>query len=47
VPVIIYGKNVKPKNAGVRKTYADIGHTVLSYLGVNPENIAGEDINLN
>ncbi len=44
VPVIAYGKNVEPENAGTRDTYADIGHTVLSYLGVSPENIAGKDL---
>ncbi len=44
VPVVMYGKSVKPGNAGVRSTYADIGHSVLSYLDVDPKNIAGKDL---
>lgn len=33
-PYIIYGKNIKPINYGTRDTYADIGATVLNYLGI-------------
>ncbi|MGN1317440.1 MAG: phosphopentomutase [Lachnospirales bacterium] len=29
-----YGKNIKPKNIGVRKTYADLGKTVLDFLNI-------------
>ena len=34
VPLLIYGKNVKPVDLGVRKTFADIAATVADYLGV-------------
>ena len=34
VPLLIYGKNVKPLGLGVRKTFADIAATVADYLGV-------------
>ncbi|MBO6112487.1 MAG: phosphopentomutase [Lachnospiraceae bacterium] len=36
IPLIIYGKNVEPGNAGTRSTYADIGYTVEKYLGLRP-----------
>lgn len=42
-PLIIYGKNLPTKNLGTRDTFADIGATVLDYLGVK-ENIAGETL---
>lgn len=29
IPIIMYGKNVEPRNLGIRKTYADIAKTVL------------------
>ena len=35
-PLIMYGKNVKPVNYGTRKTFADIGATVLQYFGIVP-----------
>lgn len=35
VPFIMYGKNITPKNLGTRTTFADMGATVLDYLGVN------------
>ncbi len=34
IPFVCYGKNVKPENWGTRETFADIGATVLSVLGV-------------
>ena len=34
VPLLIYGKNVKPMDLGVRETFADIAATVADYLGV-------------
>ena len=34
IPFVCYGKNVKPENLGTRETFADIGATVLSVLGV-------------
>lgn len=33
-PLLIYGKNIVPKNLGTRDTFADIGATVLAVLGV-------------
>lgn len=34
VPLIVYGKGIRPVSIGVRKTYADIGKTVAELLGV-------------
>ena len=34
VPLLMYGRNIKPGNLGIRNTFADIGATVLDYLGV-------------
>ena len=34
IPLLVYGKQVKPTNLGVRTTYADIGKTVCDLLGV-------------
>lgn len=36
-PFLLYGKHVKPRNLGTRKTFADIGATVLQYFGIVPE----------
>ena len=35
-PFVMYGKKITPKNYGTRKTFADIGATVLQYLDVAP-----------
>lgn len=35
VPFIMYGKNIAPENLGTHKTFADMGATVLDYLGVD------------
>lgn len=43
VPFIMYGKNITPKNLGTRTTFADMGATVLDYLGVN-STIAGKSV---
>ena len=40
-PFLMYGKNVTPGNLGTRKTFADIGATVLQYFGIAPA-FAGE-----
>lgn len=42
-PLIIYGKNIVPCNLGTRSTFADIGATVLKFLGVEGS-IAGESV---
>lgn len=35
-PMLMYGKPVEPQNLGTRKTFADIGATVLQYFGIKP-----------
>ena len=35
-PFLMYGKKVTPKDLGTRKTFADIGATVLQYFGITP-----------
>lgn len=42
-PLLMYGQNLAPGNMGTRKTFADIGATVLQYFGITPE-IAGEGL---
>ena len=41
-PMLMYGKSVTPRNLGTRKTFADIGATVLDFLGVKDDTVAGE-----
>ena len=36
-PFIMYGKKIMPRNLGTRKTFADIGATVLQYFGITPD----------
>lgn len=36
-PFLMYGKEIRPENLGTRETFADIGATVLKYLGVSGE----------
>ena len=36
-PFLLYGPGIQPKNLGTRKTFADIGATVLQYFGIVPE----------
>lgn len=36
-PCLIYGKNIAPDNLGTRDSFADIGATVLDYLGIKGE----------
>lgn len=35
VPVIVYHKNIKPVNLGIRKTFADVSATSAAWLGIN------------
>lgn len=42
-PLLMYGRNLPPANMGTRKTFADIGATVLQYFGITPE-IDGEGL---
>lgn len=43
VPLIIYGKNVKPKNLGTFATYSVIAKTVCDYFGVEFDTL-GENV---
>lgn len=43
VPFLMYGKNITSKNLGTRHTFADMGATVLDYLGVKG-NIKGTSV---
>lgn len=36
VPFLMYGPQIAPANLGTRKTFADIGATVLHYFGIAP-----------
>ena len=36
VPFLMYGPHIAPENLGTRKTFADIGATVLQYFGIEP-----------
>ncbi|MDF1757483.1 MAG: phosphopentomutase [Legionellaceae bacterium] len=36
VPVLVYGKNIPSQFIGRRDTFADIGQTIASYLGIAP-----------
>ncbi len=42
-PFVMYGAGILPRNLGTRKTFADIGATVLQYFGITPE-FAGESM---
>ena len=35
IPVLVYGKGIKPANLGTRACFGDIGATVLDLLGVD------------
>ena len=45
VPFVVFGKNVKLGNYGTRKTFADMGATVLNYLGIK-ETLDGRPIDM-
>ena len=42
-PFLMYGENVCPVNYGTRKSFADIGATVLDYFGITPA-VEGESM---
>lgn len=45
VPLLMYGKPINPGvNLGTRRTFSDIGATILEYLGVEPQKIKGESM---
>ncbi len=37
VPLVIYGKDVRPVNLGTRQSFSDIGATILDYFGIRPK----------
>ena len=41
IPVLMYGKQVKPQNLGIREGFSDIGQTVCKWLGVDASKFAG------
>ena len=41
VPMLMYGKNVKPVNLGTLPTFSDIAATVLDVFGVKKEGVDG------
>ena len=41
-PMLAYGKSIKSVNLGVRDSFADIGKTVLQWLGVEDNDLFGE-----
>ena len=36
VPVLMFGKKVKPANIGQRQTFADIAQTIAEYFSLEP-----------
>lgn len=45
VPMLMCGRPIKPGvNLGTRRTFSDIGATILEYLGVEPQKIKGESM---
>ncbi|GMG86876.1 phosphopentomutase [Biformimicrobium ophioploci] len=36
IPVLVYGKGVKPGSVGARETFADIGQSLASHFGIAP-----------
>lgn len=41
VPMLMYGKKIKPVDLGTRPTFSDISATVLEYFGVDKEDTMG------
>lgn len=41
IPILVYSKNIKPTNLGIRQTYADIAKTILENFKANNEGIEG------
>lgn len=41
IPLVLYGKNIKPVNLGTRDCYSDIGKTIADMFGIKTD-IAGE-----
>ena len=43
-PMLMYGKSLPPRNLGTRNTFADIAATVLDFLGLSTEGVAGKSM---
>lgn len=41
IPILVYGKNIKPVNIGIRNSFTDIGKSILDYFNIENE-IDGE-----
>lgn len=41
VPMLLYGKGIRPVNLGTRPTFSDMSATVLEYFGVDKEDTMG------
>lgn len=41
IPLLVYGKNIKPINIGIRNSFTDIGKSILDYFNIKNE-IDGE-----
>jgi len=35
IPILIYGKSIMPRNGGIRKSFADVGATILHLFGID------------
>ena len=46
IPVLMYGKHVRPQSFGTRGSFADIGQTVCKWLGVDASALAGQAIDI-
>lgn len=46
IPVLMYGKHVRPQGFGTRSSFADIGQTVCKWLGVDASALAGQAIDI-
>ncbi|MEB3288199.1 MAG: phosphopentomutase [Vampirovibrionales bacterium] len=44
VPILLYGKNLPPRNLGVRDSFADIGRTVLEWLALDKDGQRGKSL---
>lgn len=42
IPLIVWSKDIRPVNLGIRSGFSDIGQTVLEALGLSGEGLAGE-----
>ena len=41
-PMLMYGQGITPRSLGTRRTFADISATVLDFLGISAQGLAGE-----